>query len=138
MSGGAIVAFGHARRAKSDEMAAGNVPRLIRMSDPHRTGEFANVVLIRPAGSMVADVGEPLQKGRHFRKPPKLHLGQHPRAGLDKFCRRCWRWCLHISCFTFDNVFHQELVRDLTKMRQPFDLRGGVYSRKQQLCMIEQ
>ena len=66
--------------APRDDVRAGDSAEFLRPADAGEAHEVADGVFVGAAGAGVAEIGEPLDLGRHVRQPVKLGRGQHPRS----------------------------------------------------------
>jgi hypothetical protein len=78
--------------APGDHMGSGHGAEFLRPGDAGETHEILNGVLVGALRAGVADIGEPLDLGRHLRQPMEFGAGQQAvcrddfgrKTGLDK------------------------------------------------------
>src|SRR5947208_758298 len=63
--------------APSNDVSAGDDPKLLRPPNPKKTRKVMNVNLIGAPGALVINVGKPLDFGRHRGQVLKLRPRQH-------------------------------------------------------------
>ena len=69
--------------APGDDVRARHGAKLLRPHDAGEAHEIPHRVFVGAAGARVAEIGEPLDLGRHVGEPVKLGGGQQPVAGSD-------------------------------------------------------
>lgn len=74
--------------APGDEMRTGHAAEFFRAGDPDETGEVLHVLLVGATGFLVADVGKPLQLGRHFGQATEFGGGQGTGSRPGRFGQR--------------------------------------------------
>ena len=70
--------------APGDDMRAGHGAEFLRPDDAGEPHEIPDRVFVGAPGAAVADIGEPLDLGRHLGQPVKLGGGQQPLGGGDR------------------------------------------------------
>ena len=69
--------------APGDDVGARHGAKFLRPGDAGEAHEIPHRVFVGAAGARVAEIGEPLDLGRHVGQPVELGGGQQPVAGGD-------------------------------------------------------
>ena len=103
--------------APGDDVRARHGAKFLRPADAGEAHEVLHGVFVRAAGAGVAEIGEPLDLGRHVGEPVELGGGQHAeKHGRGRSWSGSWSLVMAVMaapCFrpllTLDKICYQEL-----------------------------